>query len=388
MELVEPVFDVRQQEMAHLVLAVVEEFRIPVGLVARLARRRVEMVRAVEFVDPLVEVLHVVGVHEVHDDREPQLVSPADQLFQLLGRTAARCRGEEARHVVAERTVVGVFGHGHQLHGVVAVLLDDREYLFGEFAVGAHALALLGHAHVGFVDQQAADLRGVEGVAPPVERLRGRPELRGVVLRRLVLHDARGVGRNAVQPAVVTVDVEFVERAVHQPVAVHRRGEKGAPHPRRVAVHADLGALPVVEVAEDVDIVRPRQPLAEPPSVEFLVALPAEIAVAVGVVHDRPRSALDPRHLPLVLCVAAVHMFFDGLQPCVALYDGQSSGRFFHRRCWISIKYDKNRTDSKPDHLRFGKTFRLIKVPLRHQIYEKISIFVSERKRIPITNIY
>ena len=255
---------------------------------------------------------------------------PADQLFQLLGGSAARRRGEEARHVVAERAIVGVFGYGHQLHGVIPVPFDDREYLVGEFAVGAHALALLRHAHMGLVNQQAADLRGVESVAPPVERLRGVPELGRVVFRRLVLHHTRGIGRNAVQPAVVAVDVEFVKRAVDQPVAVHRRGEKGAPDPRGVPVHADFGALPVVEIAEDVDVVRSRQPFAQPPAVERLVALPAEIAVAVGVVDDRPRRTGDPLHLPLVLCVTAVDMFFDGLQPCVALDDGQLPGRVFH----------------------------------------------------------
>ena len=313
MELVEPVFDVRQQEVLHLLLAVVEEFRIPVLLVARVARRRVEMVGAVEGVDPLVEVLDVVGVHEVHDHRQPQFMGAADQLLQLLGRAAARRGGEETRHVVTERPVVGVLGHGHQLHGVVAVLFDDREYLFGEFAVGSHALALLGHAHMGFVDQQAADLRGVERVVPPVERFRGVPELRRVVFGLVVLHDAPGVGRNAVQPAVVAVDVDLVERAVPQPVAVHRRGEKGAPDPRGILVHADFGALPVVEVAEDVDVVRPRQPLAQPPAVQHVVPLPAEIAVAVGVVDERSRRASDVGHFPLVTLVAQVHLRLDGL---------------------------------------------------------------------------
>ena len=71
------------------------------GLVARGARQRVVMVGAVELVDPLVEVLHVVGVHQVHDDGQAQFVGAADEFFQLLG-------------------------DGHQLHGVVAVLFYYR----------------------------------------------------------------------------------------------------------------------------------------------------------------------------------------------------------------------------------------------------------------------
>ena len=38
MELVEPVFDVRKQEVPHLFLAVIESFGVPVGLFARRTR--------------------------------------------------------------------------------------------------------------------------------------------------------------------------------------------------------------------------------------------------------------------------------------------------------------------------------------------------------------
>ena len=126
MELLHPILDVRQQEMLYLVLAVVEELRVPVGLVTGFSGQRVVVVGAVQFVDAFVEVTDVVGMHQIHDDRQPQLVGAAHQLLQLLGRAAARRGGEETRHVVTERPVVGVLGHGHQLHGVVAVLFYYR----------------------------------------------------------------------------------------------------------------------------------------------------------------------------------------------------------------------------------------------------------------------
>ena len=324
MELVEPVLDVRQQEVLHLLLSVVEEFRIPVGLVSGLAGLRVEVVGSVEFVDPLVEVLDVVRMHEVHDDGQPEFVGASDQLFELLGGPAARRGCEETRHVVSERPVVGVLGDGHELHGVVSVALDDREDLLGEFAVGADALALLGHADVCLVDQQAPVLRGVEVVAPPVERLGGLPELRGVVFGRVVLDHAAGVGRDAVHPAVVAVDVDLVEGSVCEAVAVHGRGEEGAPDASGIAVHPDFGALPVVEVSEDVDVLRPGEPFAQPPSVERLVPLPTEIAVSVGVVDDRPGRALDSLHFSRVAFVSAVHLLLDGSEPLVPFDDRES----------------------------------------------------------------
>lgn len=228
--LFEPVFDVRQQEMFDLRFSVVEEFRVPVRLVAGGACGRVEVVGAVQFVDSFVEVADIVRVDEIHDDGQAQLVCTANQSFQFFGRSEARRRCEKARYVVAERTVVGVLGYGHQLHGVVAVARDDGQNPVGEFAVGAHAGPFLRHAHVGFVDEQFVMAGDVERVVRPVEGTRN-PELRREVLRPLVLHYARGVGRNPVEPTVAAVDVDLVERSVPEPVAVHGLGQEDAPHP-------------------------------------------------------------------------------------------------------------------------------------------------------------
>ena len=55
--------------------------------------------------------------------------------------------------VVAERSVIGMFGDAHQLHRIVALLPDPGQDLFGEFRIAAHAFAFLGHTYVGFVDE-------------------------------------------------------------------------------------------------------------------------------------------------------------------------------------------------------------------------------------------
>ena len=341
MKFVEPVFDVREQKMLHFFLAVVEEFRIPVGLITGFARQRVMVVGSVEFVDPFVEVFHVVGMHEVHDYGQTQFMCSANQLLEFFGRTATRGGSKKAGYMVSERSVVGMFGNSHQLHGVVAVFLNDRKYFFGKFTVGAYAFLFLRHPDMRFVNQQAADLRGIERIALPVERFGGGPELSRVIFSRIVLNHSGRIGRNAVQPAVIAVDMEFVERSVAQPVAVHRCGEKGAPYACGILVHADFGALPIVEIAEDVDIVCPGQPFAQPPTVQCVVPLPSEIAVAVRIVDQRSRRLPDCCHFLLVTTVAAVYQPFDREQPLVAFYDRKPSGRFFHRRrCFIQI-YEK-----------------------------------------------
>ena len=111
------------------------------------------MIRTVELVDPLVEVLHVVGVHQIHHHRKFQFVSRAHERLERFGRAEARGRGEEVRHVVAERPVIGMFGDAHQLYRIVTLFPDPGKNLFGEFRIAAHAFALLSHTYVGFVDE-------------------------------------------------------------------------------------------------------------------------------------------------------------------------------------------------------------------------------------------
>ena len=186
---------------------------------------------------------------------------------------------------------------------------------------------------MGLVDERRAVARGVErrlGLAP-VETLRPQ-ELRREILRPLVLHHACGVGRDAVVPAVRAVHVDLVERSVHEAVGEHGVGKEGAPDPVAVAVEAQTGALPAVEVAEQVYVLRSGQPLAEPPAVEVFVALPAVVAVAVGVVGERPCGAEDFGEPLFVEPVAQFELFFGGTEPFVARDEGQSGGGISHKK--------------------------------------------------------
>ncbi len=325
---VEPVFDVREQEVLHLALAVVEDHRVPIGLVTGLPGFGVEVVGAVERGYALVEVLDVVGVHQIHDYPQPERVRTVDERFKLLGRTEARRGCEQTRYVVAERAVIGVFGHGHELYGVVALLLYKRQYAVRKFAIGAYALTLLRHARVGLVDEQRLVGGTVSAVVPYIWF--GRPELRREILRRLVLHHAPRPCRDAVVPAVGTVDVYLVERAVDEPAGIHRVGQEYAPHAVAVLVEPQLRALPRVEVAEQIDVGGLGQPLAEPPARHLLVSLPAEVAVSVGIVDDRAGRRCYVVEPAEVHGVPTFELSLDGFEPRVGFDDGQTLFLRFH----------------------------------------------------------
>ena len=87
--LIEPILDIREEEVLHLTLAIVENLRVPILLISRITLLRVVIWRAVELVDTLVEVLNIVGVNNIHNHRNTQLVRLANERFEFLGRTEA-----------------------------------------------------------------------------------------------------------------------------------------------------------------------------------------------------------------------------------------------------------------------------------------------------------
>ena len=147
----EPVLAVGEEEVEHLVLAVIEAEGVPCRVFAAGVGIEVCGACAVDACYPLVLVLHGVGVHDVHYHGDAEFVGAVDEAFQLLGGAEARRCGEEVAHVVAERAVVGVFLDGHYLYGIVAVGGDARKHVVAEFGICAHPFALLGHADVALI---------------------------------------------------------------------------------------------------------------------------------------------------------------------------------------------------------------------------------------------
>ena len=199
--------------------------------------------------------------------------------------------------MVAERTVVGVLGNGHQLHCVVARAANFGQYLAREFAVGTHTRLLLRHTHVCLVDQQRAERLGVEVVALPIELLGRCPKLSREILRLFVLHDASGVCGDTIVPTVVAVNGHFICRAVSKFVAIHSIGQEDAPYAALAAMQLQFATSPIVEITKQIDLLGCGQPFAEPPTRKNFVALPAIITIAISVVDDRACGTFDLEHL-------------------------------------------------------------------------------------------
>ena len=214
----QPEAHVGKQEMDHAGFAVIKHPGIPGRMIACLSFFKELAVGSVKARDSFRGVLDRVGVDDVQQHGQAQLMGPVDQGLQFVRRPVAGGSGVKIADLIAERAVIRVLHDGHQLHRVIAVFFDSGKNVPGKLRVGADPLLLRSHADVGFVNQRRNVPGRVKIPVRPGKRLFRRPD-RGVKgLRLIVLHDIGGVQRNPVLHAAVAGHLHFDQGAVRQSV--------------------------------------------------------------------------------------------------------------------------------------------------------------------------
>lgn len=81
--------------MPDLRLAVIEQLGVPIRLISLLAGRRVLAVGTVEPVQPLVQILDVMRMYQIHDHGQVERMGASDESLEFLRRSETRRRGEK-----------------------------------------------------------------------------------------------------------------------------------------------------------------------------------------------------------------------------------------------------------------------------------------------------
>ena len=168
---------------------------------------------------------------------------------------------------------------GHELDGVVSGLLHAVEDAVGKFAVGADGFVLLRHAHVGFVDEQGAQLALAVAAVRPAEGAVRRPDLAVELVGLGIAHHAAYVGGDTVELLAVFRHLHLDALAVHERVLA---GQDDLPVAVFQPGHGVAFAVPVVEVADEVHLIRAGRPLAVHPAVVRAGDAVVEVAVGKG----------------------------------------------------------------------------------------------------------
>ena len=139
---VEPEEAVGDEEIAHLVAAVVEDERAPVRVLT-LARVTVFVeVGAVE-IREAVRVLREVARHPVEDHADAALVALVHEVAEFVRVAEAAGRRVVIRDLITPRTIEGMLGHGHEFDVGKTHVHDVVDESVGQFAVGKRAIAFL-----------------------------------------------------------------------------------------------------------------------------------------------------------------------------------------------------------------------------------------------------
>ena len=211
-EFVEPVAAVRQQEMQHLRLRIVEEQRVPRRVLAARSRVKERGAAAVVAAEPFNLVAGRMRVHEVDDDAQPEAMRRIDQLLELVRCAEPPRHCEEIGDVIAETAVVRMPHDRHQLNRIVAGLCDARQGFHPELRKAADLRLFLRHADMRLVDERhgGSGRRRMPERIGPFRRVDHRREETG----RFILHDAAGIGGHPVATAALPLHREQVVVAV------------------------------------------------------------------------------------------------------------------------------------------------------------------------------
>ena len=89
LEFLKPVFTVGEQEMQHLVLSVIETEGIPRGMFPTVVGIEIEAACTVKSPETLILILDGMGMDDIHDYGDSQLMGAVNEALQLLGGAEA-----------------------------------------------------------------------------------------------------------------------------------------------------------------------------------------------------------------------------------------------------------------------------------------------------------
>lgn len=84
------------------------------------------VVRSIEPVEPIEDILRSVAVDHIEKNHQTHAVGGVYKLFQVLRRAVAATCGKEIVDLVSEARVVGVLHDRHELDCIVPQVLNSR----------------------------------------------------------------------------------------------------------------------------------------------------------------------------------------------------------------------------------------------------------------------
>ena len=221
-------------------------------------------------------------MHQIKQDAQPHRVRLVDECLEVVRRAVPRGRGEEIADLIAERRIIRMLHDRHELHRVIAVLLDTRQNIAHELQIGSYAFFFRRHADVRLVNDRRHVLLRAEFLICPDEFLARIPDGGAEVVRLFILHHIGRVQRDAVFGSACARHRNFdLGTMLERPCAGNHDFPAAVAHRR----HRVARSVPVVEFADQVHRRCARRPLAVDPAALHLVE--AVVQMTAGEIRQR-----------------------------------------------------------------------------------------------------
>ena len=165
--------------------------------------------------------------------------------------------------MIAKRAIVRMLLNGHYLNAVISIFNNTRKNILFKLLVGAHLLGILSHSNVTLVDEQRIGVWAESFLLPHILLLRS-PHLSRENSSVLILHHPVGPCRNALTFSPIPFHVHLV--MVAMPYCLCRHLQFPVACAFNSLATKSFCFLPVVEVANKINISGIRRPLSEHPS--------------------------------------------------------------------------------------------------------------------------
>ena len=142
-------------------------------------------------------------------------MSSINELLQLFWRTEATAGSKETRHMVTERTIIGVFLDSHHLDAVITILDNTWQNIVLKLCIGTHLLGILSHTYMALIDEQRILLRLEVLLFPLIGFLRV-PNLSREYLCLIILYYALTPSRDTLSFPTVPLYLHLVQLTVFQ----------------------------------------------------------------------------------------------------------------------------------------------------------------------------
>ena len=152
MVLLQPELQIGKQEVQNTGLAVIKALGSPGRMLTLFPVVEELPGGSVKHIDSFCGILNGVGMDQIQQNPDAQLVGTVHQVFQIFWVTKPGAGGTEVGYLRAKAAVVGMFHNGHKLHCIVACLFDPGQNLGSKFPVSTDPAFFLSHTHMGFVD--------------------------------------------------------------------------------------------------------------------------------------------------------------------------------------------------------------------------------------------